>query len=71
MFTRVSYLCIQVIFDMYIDDVSFYVLTNKKLSVSEATCDRWTSVGAVIKVEENAANCGENLNGRKSFDNEQ
>lgn len=49
------------IFDTYIDDASFLVLTNEKLSVSEATCDRWTSVGAVIRVEKNAANCGENL----------
>ena len=63
MFIRVLYLCIQVIFDTYIEDVSFYVVTNEKLSVSEAACNRWTSVGAVIRVETNAANCGENLNG--------
>ena len=57
-------MCIQVIFDTYIDDLSFYVLINEKLSVSETACNRWTSVGAVIRVEDNAANCGGNLNGK-------
>ncbi|PAV89857.1 hypothetical protein WR25_03011 [Diploscapter pachys] len=55
--SKISFPKISVIFDMFIDDASFLVLTNEKLSVSEATCDRWTSVGAVIRVEENAANC--------------
>ncbi|PAV87839.1 hypothetical protein WR25_06075 [Diploscapter pachys] len=55
--SKISFPKISVIFDTYIDDLSFYVLTNEKLSVSEATCDRWTSVGAVIRVEENAADC--------------
>lgn len=59
------YLCIQVIFDAFIiDDGNFLVLGNEELSVSETARDRWTSVEVVIRVETNAANCGENLNGK-------
>ncbi|PAV79867.1 hypothetical protein WR25_01969 [Diploscapter pachys] len=55
--SKISFPKISVIFDTYIDDASFLVLENEKLSVSEAACNRWTSVGAVIRVETNAANC--------------
>ncbi|PAV77391.1 hypothetical protein WR25_23773 [Diploscapter pachys] len=55
--SKISFPKISVIYDTYIDNVSFLVLNNKKLSVSEAACNRWTSVGAVIQVEENAADC--------------
>ncbi|PAV60556.1 hypothetical protein WR25_23130 [Diploscapter pachys] len=55
--SKISFPKISAIFDTYIDDASFLVLNNEKLSVSKAACDRWTSVGAVIRVKGNAANC--------------